>query len=64
MLVATRSFTAELDGEPYEVFEGKTRVRMDDPLVSKYPGIWRVSERSMGVENATAAPGKKRGEAP
>lgn len=60
MVVATRSFTAKVDGETIEVLEGRTRVRGDDPLVALRPDAWRVSERSLGVENMTAAPGEKR----
>lgn len=60
-VVATRSFETVIDDETFQVVEGRTRVRADDPLVKAHPGVWRKATSLPTVEQMTAAPGEERG---
>jgi len=60
---ATQSFAADLDGEP--VFVNKDeRVRAGHPLLDQNPGFFEPVEDAVhyDVEQATSAPGEKRGD--
>lgn len=65
VFVAKESFAVELDGTEVQVHRGKTRVREGHALLkgreSQFEPIDAVVE--FDVEDASAAPGKKRGDA-
>jgi hypothetical protein len=63
ILVATETFSTEIDGDLFTVHKGQTRVREDHPLVKQNPGYFRAMDDSVhyDVEQATKAPGEKRG---
>jgi hypothetical protein len=61
ILVARETFTAEYDGAPVVVHGGVTRVRSDHPLVKGREHLFEAAESRVDVEQATAAPGEKRG---
>lgn len=63
MLVATEDGHIDLDGIPHHIRRGVTRVRANHPLVKKAPNLWKPIEMTYDVEQTTAAPGEKRGEA-
>lgn len=59
VLVATRSFEAVVDGKPFVVTAGVTRVRDDDPLVKLHPDAWRKATGTVpSVETMTREPGE------
>jgi hypothetical protein len=61
--VATESFVALIDGENYVVRKGKTRVRAGHPLLQGREMWFSPADLNVDyeVEQATAAPGEKRG---
>ncbi len=62
MYVATETFVCEIDGRQEWVRAGVTRVTEDHPLCAAYAASFRATEAVVpGVEQATAAPGEKRG---
>lgn len=63
VLVATETFSTDVDGAPYAVVRGTTRIRADHPLVDRYPNYFEPVEDhvALDVEKTTAAPGDKRG---
>lgn len=63
VFVATETFMCEIDGEQIVVQRGETRVRSGHKLLSKYRGYFQPAEMGVhfDVEQATAAPGEKRG---
>jgi hypothetical protein len=68
-MVATESHCVEIDGEPIVVTANQTRVRSNHPLVKANPGYFRSADDSAtyedeDVEQATAAPGERRGRHP
>jgi hypothetical protein len=61
LLVARESFVAELDGTEYDIKEGEL-IEADHPLARKLPHQFIAPTlRFPKVEQATAAPGEKRG---
>lgn len=66
VFIATRSFAVEIDGRVVMVKQDKTRVAGDHELVRAFPERFQQAEDSVnfGVEQATAAPGEKRGAPP
>jgi len=61
LLMARESFIADLDGEPFDLKEGDL-IEADHPLVRKHPDLFIAPHlRFPRVEQATAAPGQKRG---
>lgn len=63
MLVALDTGTVEIDGTPYQVQRGVTRLRADHPIVRSAPGLFGPLQSSYPeVEQATAAPGERRGQ--
>lgn len=60
ILVATESFSCDMDGVPVTVNAGHTRVRGNDPLVKRYPQWFKPVDANYDVEQTTAAPGEKR----
>jgi hypothetical protein len=63
ILVAKETFTTELDGSPVVVQKGRTRVRAGHPLTEGREELFEPVELEVhyDVEQATAAPGEKRG---
>ena len=64
MYVARETFYAVLDGEQIMVRKGRDLVRSGHPLLSLYPGMFKPAHVRFAVEQATAAPGEKRGATP
>jgi hypothetical protein len=64
VFVATESFSTDIDGVPTAVHKGVTRVRAGHELVERYPEFFERADDSptYEVEQATKAPGEKRGE--
>lgn len=62
--IASETFACELDGDQIIVNKGITRVRHGHPLLNAYPGAFESLEEGVDfeVEQATAAPGEKRGD--
>ena len=62
--VATESGAVELDGTPVMVYKGMTRVRAGHRLLRQYPSMFEPIDLLVhyDVEQATAAPGEKRGQ--
>ncbi len=66
MFIATESFTANLTGGEVIVHEGVTRAAAEDELYIRYSDKFKRAEtraQTPEVEQATAAPGEKRGSA-
>jgi hypothetical protein len=63
IFVANMSFATEIDGVPVTVHQGKTRVRAGHPLLELNPQYFDPADQGVhfDVEQATAAPGEKRG---
>jgi hypothetical protein len=66
LMIATSSFwTAQPDGTPFVVQDGRTMLWSDHPAVRDNPHYFRVVtatyEIEPRIEQATAAPGEKRG---
>jgi len=61
--VATESFACQIEGKDYQITKGQTRVREGHPLLQTNPQYFRPMEENVhyDVEQATAAPGEKRG---
>jgi len=61
--VANESFACQIDGKDYQIAKGITRVREGHPLLQANPQYFRPMEDNVhyDVEQATAAPGEKRG---
>lgn len=61
LLIARESFVCELNGEPFDFKEGDL-IEADHPIVRKFPDHFIAPRlRFPRVEQATAAPGEKRG---
>jgi hypothetical protein len=61
VLVATESFSADIDGVPTAVNAGSTRVRKSHVLAQRYPQYFRPAEEGLTYETATREPGERRG---
>ena len=68
MFVATESFGGEINGRPFNAVKGRTYLYSDHPAVSKWPMFFGRLEPTFEtpnseprMEQATAAPGEKRG---
>lgn len=63
ILIATETFTTEVDGVPQVIQKGVTRVRAGHPLAEQNPDYFEPADRHIhfDVEQATKAPGEKRG---
>ncbi len=61
--VATETFSADIGGSPQMIYKGITRVRAGHPLLKGREALFAPVENSVDyeVEQATAAPGEKRG---
>jgi hypothetical protein len=62
--VATETFACEIDGAGVIVHAGQTRVREGHPMLDTYRGSFKLADQGVHfdmVEQATAAPGEKRG---
>lgn len=59
--VARETFTCDIDGEIFTVRRGVTRVRGGHQLVKLNPQFFEPVDAHYDVEQATAAPGEKRG---
>ena len=62
--VATESFACEVDGAGVIVHAGQTRVREGHPMLDTYRQSFKLADQGLHfdtVEQATAAPGEKRG---
>lgn len=61
--VARESFFCDVGGEPTPVHAGRTRVREGHELLRRYPHAFEPADTGLAfeVEQATAAPGEKRG---
>jgi hypothetical protein len=62
MFVANTSGSAEVNGVSYTFHEGITRFAGDSPVVTACPLFFDPVDPAPVVEQATAAPGEKRGE--
>lgn len=63
ILIATTSGVwVDADGVEYPYFRGITRVRAVHPLARAVPDAFKPVDVHYDVEQATAAPGEKRGE--
>lgn len=60
VMVAKDSYATDIDGVPYVVEKGRTRVDESHPLVRGYPEAWEEMTLTYEVEQATAAPAEKR----
>lgn len=62
--VATDTFATEINGVPQVIHEGITRVRAGHELLKRFPDWFAPVDTGVDydVEQATAAPGEKRGE--
>lgn len=62
--VATETFATEINGTPQVIHEGVTRVREGHDLLKRFPDWFAPADTGVDfdVEQATAAPGEKRGE--
>ncbi len=61
IFVARETCTTDIDGEVYTVRRGVTRVRGSHPLVKLNPHLFEPVDAHYDIEQATAAPGEKRG---
>lgn len=66
ILIATETFATEIDGVPTIVHKNVTRVREGHPIALANPQNFapvedRVDHELPDIEQATAAPGEKRG---
>jgi hypothetical protein len=61
--VAKETFACEIDGEQIIVQAGQTRAREGHPLLDTYREMFEPADTGVAfeVEQATAAPGEKRG---
>jgi hypothetical protein len=61
--VATETFACEIDGVGVVVHAGETRVREGHPMLDTYRTSFKLADQGVHfeVEQATAAPGEKRG---
>jgi hypothetical protein len=62
MYVATVTFYVVIDGKQTMVKKGRDLVRAGHPLLERYPDNFKPVHVRFDVEQATAAPGEKRGE--
>lgn len=63
MYVATETLACEIDGVLHWIRAGETRVAADHELRTAYPHAFKEGEaETPEVEQATAAPGEKRGD--
>ena len=61
--VANTSGSAEVEGQTYTFHEGVTRFAADHPVVKACPLFFdREGVQTPAVEQATAAPGERRGD--
>ncbi len=62
--VAKETGAVELDGSPVMIQKGHTRVRQGHQLLKRYPEMFEPIDLFVhyDVEQATAAPGEKRGQ--
>jgi hypothetical protein len=63
MLVATTDAVIDVEGVPFYLKRGVTRVRADHPLAVSHPRLFKPVDAHYTVEQMTAAPGEKRGDA-
>lgn len=61
IFVATSSGVVKIDGRIHNYYGGTTRVRAGHPLLKALPGKFKPMKLDYEVEDATKAPGKKRG---
>ena len=61
ILIAVDSAIVNLDGVMYELHRGITRVRASHELAKAHPDLFKLIDVHYDVEQATAAPGEKRG---
>lgn len=62
ILVAADSGVITVDGTEYQFTKDVTRIRSSHPAVKAAPHLFKKLEVHYDVEQATAAPGEKRGE--
>lgn len=64
IMVATTSFSTEIDGRPEPINAGLSRLRASHPIVRQNPEFFKPVEDAVDfeVEETTAAPAEKRGE--
>ncbi len=65
--VATETFACEVDGAGVIVHSGQTRVREGHPMLDTYRQSFKLADEGIHfetVEQATAAPGERRGSPP
>jgi hypothetical protein len=62
MLVAKESFAYRFNGEDHQFSAGQTRVRAGHPILEGIEHLFEPIKAHYEVEQATAAPGEKRGE--
>jgi hypothetical protein len=62
--IARQTFIADVDGVPQVIVAGKTRVREGHSLLGVHPDWFEASDKKVhfDMEQATAAPGEKRGD--
>lgn len=61
ILEAIESYAVDIDGVTQIVHAGRTRVMAGHPLHAAKPDAWKPIEVTRSVEQATSAPGEKRG---
>ena len=66
VLIASKSFSCDLEGIPTSVTEGVTRVRANHPLAVQNPEYFKPVDEGVhfDVEETVAVPGEKRTQKP
>jgi hypothetical protein len=62
IMIAVDSGVIVVDGRECQINRGHTRARRGHEIVKAAPNLWKQIDVHYEVEQATAAPGEKRGE--
>lgn len=59
LMIATESFSCDVNGQPINVVAGQTRVEERHELVKRFPEHFQPVDAAPKIETATAAPARK-----